>query len=99
MMTRYGTESAGGRRLITCGAPEGEFIVRSRWLGLVVFRGVIVYWFFFFFFQAEDGIRDGRVTGQTCALPIFEPSCISILSGSLKPKSNSFLLRKSSSFL
>src|SRR6266581_5263267 len=26
---------------------------------------------FFFFFQAEDGIRDGRVTGvQTCALPI-----------------------------
>src|SRR6266487_5987462 len=29
-------------------------------------------WFlFFFFFQAEDGIRDGRVTGvQTCALPI-----------------------------
>src|SRR4051794_25331022 len=29
------------------------------------------FWFFFFFFQAEDGIRDGRVTGvQTCALPI-----------------------------
>src|SRR4051794_41704169 len=27
----------------------------------------------FFFFQAEDGIRDGRVTGvQTCALPISE---------------------------
>src|SRR5207253_3816811 len=26
-----------------------------------------------FFFQAEDGIRDGHVTGvQTCALPIFE---------------------------
>src|SRR6266487_3664823 len=26
---------------------------------------------FVFFFQAEDGIRDGRVTGvQTCALPI-----------------------------
>ena len=26
-----------------------------------------------FFFQAEDGIRDGRVTGvQTCALPILE---------------------------
>src|SRR5438309_11886219 len=25
-----------------------------------------------FFFQAEDGIRDGTVTGvQTCALPIF----------------------------
>src|SRR5689334_20501781 len=27
---------------------------------------------FFFFFQAEDGIRDGTVTGvQTCALPIL----------------------------
>src|SRR5690348_17697105 len=27
---------------------------------------------FLFFFQAEDGIRDGRVTGvQTCALPIL----------------------------
>src|SRR6266487_5618239 len=29
------------------------------------------FFFCFFFFQAEDGIRDGRVTGvQTCALPI-----------------------------
>src|SRR5690625_6854621 len=29
----------------------------------------------FFFFQAEDGIRDGHVTGvQTCALPISAPS-------------------------
>src|SRR5215510_6341991 len=29
--------------------------------------------YFVFFFQAEDGIRDGHVTGvQTCALPIFE---------------------------
>src|SRR4051794_41819113 len=28
-------------------------------------------WLGVFFFQAEDGIRDGRVTGvQTCALPI-----------------------------
>src|SRR5256885_11224597 len=27
----------------------------------------------FFFFQAEDGIRDYKVTGvQTCALPIWE---------------------------
>src|SRR5690348_17769012 len=32
------------------------------------------FFFFFFFFQAEDGIRDGRVTGvQTCALPIYRP--------------------------
>src|SRR5256885_13133054 len=34
-----------------------------------------IYFFyssFFFFFQAEDGIRDYKVTGvQTCALPIF----------------------------
>src|SRR5438309_6197169 len=31
--------------------------------------------FFFFFFQAEDGIRDGTVTGvQTCALPIYRHS-------------------------
>src|SRR5690625_6023360 len=30
---------------------------------------------FFFFFQAEDGIRDGHVTGvQTCALPISVPA-------------------------
>src|SRR2546426_3886501 len=29
--------------------------------------------FFFFFFQAEDGIRDYKVTGvQTCALPISD---------------------------
>src|SRR5256885_11476003 len=28
----------------------------------------------FFFYQAEDGIRDYKVTGvQTCALPIFLP--------------------------
>src|SRR6266508_6240792 len=32
---------------------------------------VIYVLFLFFFFQAEDGIRDGHVTGvQTCALPI-----------------------------
>ena len=30
----------------------------------------------FFFFQAEDGIRDYKVTGvQTCALPIYPRSC------------------------
>src|SRR5256885_5352214 len=30
---------------------------------------------FFFFFQAEDGIRDYKVTGvQTCALPIWVES-------------------------
>src|SRR5256885_9822588 len=31
-----------------------------------------VHVLFFFFFQAEDGIRDYKVTGvQTCALPIY----------------------------
>src|SRR3989454_2157843 len=31
-----------------------------------------------FFFQAEDGIRDYKVTGvQTCALPIWRPPAIS----------------------
>src|SRR5215510_11447302 len=35
------------------------------------FSLVFIFFFFFFFFQAEDGIRDGHVTGvQTCALPI-----------------------------
>src|SRR5689334_8981483 len=33
---------------------------------------LVFFCFFFFFFQAEDGIRDGTVTGvQTCALPIL----------------------------
>src|SRR6266568_8298164 len=33
----------------------------------------LYHFFLFFFFQAEDGIRDGTVTGvQTCALPILE---------------------------
>src|SRR5207253_6552148 len=33
-----------------------------------------------FFFQAEDGIRDGHVTGvQTCALPIFAPRIAALL--------------------
>ena len=38
-----------------------------------IFALLFVFLFvFFFFFQAEDGIRDYKVTGvQTCALPIF----------------------------
>src|SRR5689334_23402345 len=40
-------------------------------LVLFYYHFVCVVDFFFFFFQAEDGIRDGTVTGvQTCALPI-----------------------------
>src|SRR5256885_7731760 len=42
----------------------------GRVLLVMMTRLLIV--FFFFFFQAEDGIRDYKVTGvQTCALPIF----------------------------
>src|SRR5256885_11328370 len=42
----------------------------------------------FFFFQAEDGIRDYKVTGvQTCALPIFADRLLgaqrAVLSGGL----------------
>src|SRR5439155_16941874 len=34
---------------------------------------ISLFYLFFFLFQAEDGIRDGHVTGvQTCALPIFD---------------------------
>src|SRR5690625_6719090 len=33
----------------------------------------------FFFFQAEDGIRDGHVTGvQTCALPISSVGIVDV---------------------
>src|SRR6266568_5832852 len=36
--------------------------------------------FLFFFFQAEDGIRDGTVTGvQTCALPIYGGRAVAVL--------------------
>src|SRR5205807_5923436 len=45
---------------------------------LVFYAYVFLFFFFFFifvfffFFQAEDGIRDYKVTGvQTCALPIL----------------------------
>src|SRR5690625_6444554 len=38
----------------------------------------------FLFFQAEDGIRDGHVTGvQTCALPIFG----AVVLGNIIPRS------------
>src|SRR5688500_19976637 len=39
---------------------------------------------YFFFFQAEDGIRDYKVTGvQTCALPIWITSLTSRVVGSV----------------
>src|SRR5256885_16783025 len=40
---------------------------------------------YFFFFQAEDGIRDYKVTGvQTCALPIFHLDRVSRRSWNLR---------------
>src|SRR5688572_32670569 len=52
-------------------------VFRFRCL-FVVFVAV-VFIFFFFFFQAEDGIRDLTVTGvQTCALPIYPLSTLTI---------------------
>src|SRR4051794_41342732 len=39
--------------------------------GYCLVMAVVISCVLFFFFQAEDGIRDGRVTEvQTCALPI-----------------------------
>src|SRR5256885_10572174 len=49
------------------------------WLDCVVsllFYNVLYMIGYFFFFQAEDGIRDYKVTGvQTCALPILAIAC------------------------
>src|SRR5439155_14518285 len=47
---------------------------------------------FVFFFQAEDGIRDGHVTGvQTCALPIsFRVAAVSASTG-VRPAATSRL--------
>src|SRR5256885_10071905 len=47
----------------------------SMWIG----RWCLWSGYLFFFFQAEDGIRDYKVTGvQTCALPILR-ICSTIL--------------------
>src|SRR5256885_13089604 len=48
----------------------GRFVIvdYNVWYGWQVYSLGVLY---FFFFQAEDGIRDYKVTGvQTCALPI-----------------------------
>src|SRR5256885_5877076 len=48
---------------------------RVVWYGDSLFLRCSVLFYFFFFFQAEDGIRDYKVTGvQTCALPILSDS-------------------------
>src|SRR6266508_3597106 len=54
------------------GAIVAVFIAETRYAGCdVVYDFVGDYVLLLFFFHAEDGIRDGHVTGvQTCALPI-----------------------------
>src|SRR6266487_6541671 len=43
-----------------------------------------------FFFQAEDGIRDGRVTGvQTCALPISGAAALAQVTSDARRKARS----------
>src|SRR5689334_24166312 len=45
----------------------------SVWFLNHLLGSIVIYLCLFFFFQAEDGIRDGTVTGvQTCALPIWK---------------------------
>src|SRR5256885_5765061 len=49
------------------------YVCKVRGSYLLIVESLLDYQFFFFFFQAEDGIRDYKVTGvQTCALPIFD---------------------------
>src|SRR5256885_12308319 len=50
-------------------------------------------WLSFFFFQAEDGIRDYKVTGvQTCALPIWPAAFREFRARCLLPAGRLFLL-------
>src|SRR5690625_7868357 len=49
----------------------------------------------FFFFQAEDGIRDGHVTGvQTCALPICRRTETSGLSADGSAEAGAYRVRR-----
>src|SRR5690348_3837294 len=60
-------------------SPNTYPIISILYFLILFIFSLSLYVLFFFFFQAEDGIRDGRVTGvQTCALPIslLEPSLL-----------------------
>src|SRR5256885_8223426 len=71
----------GGRRRLMCvgwGTPADRVVRHDTAarptpnLSETSLESIVVRRFCFFFFQAEDGIRDYKVTGvQTCALPIF----------------------------
>src|SRR5256885_17022252 len=44
---------------------------------------------YFFFFQAEDGIRDYKVTGvQTCALPIYAAKELNVKPSTVQARMN-----------
>src|SRR5690348_14502495 len=66
---RRGLERATGDQAQHIGVEAYRHVAQQRagrYGGILTLGGGM-----FFFFQAEDGIRDGRVTGvQTCALPI-----------------------------
>src|SRR5690348_17804769 len=65
---------AGGSQMVTyiSGGDETCMFGSSREMEALAEAIVVRRLIAFFFFQAEDGIRDGRVTGvQTCALPIL----------------------------
>src|SRR5689334_24806519 len=50
-----------------------QFATRRTFFQVLFGCGLYLLRVSFFFFQAEDGIRDGTVTGvQTCALPILQ---------------------------
>src|SRR5689334_19700552 len=63
-----------GVRIWTVWSYKGCVIMLDEWVCVDYYvLSKVVGEFDYFFFQAEDGIRDGTVTGvQTCALPIFE---------------------------
>src|SRR5256885_7692751 len=78
-------------------------IVRLSSLGLSVWRRLEMLLrgisYLLFFFQAEDGIRDYKVTGvQTCALPIWpsEFGCFSQRFSSLPSRRSQFALKLTS---
>src|SRR5256885_638854 len=52
-------------------SPRKKISTGPESAGGACIASLTVSWKHFFFFQAEDGIRDYKVTGvQTCALPI-----------------------------
>src|SRR5205807_2754304 len=62
-----------------------SILVSRLYFRIFSFFSFFVILFFFFFFQAEDGIRDYKVTGvQTCALPILRASFAIVIDAIVK---------------